>query len=77
MSWADVARRTFDLAGHDPSRVTDVTTAEYFADAPKPVAPRPTNSVLDLAKIQSAGFQPQDAGETLADYVRKETVEAQ
>lgn len=71
VSWADVARRTFELAGHDPSRVTDVTTAQYFADASKPVAPRPPNSVLDLAKIASVGFEPADADESLVDYVRR------
>ncbi|RAV17051.1 dTDP-4-dehydrorhamnose reductase [Mycolicibacterium sp. GF69] len=73
MSWAEVARRTFELAGHDPGRITDVSTAEYFADASKPVAPRPLNSVLDLAKIHSVGFEPADACGTLMDYVRRET----
>lgn len=77
MTWAEVARRTFELAGHDPSRVTDVTTEQYFADATKPAAPRPTNSVLDLAKIQAAGFEPADAGETLAKYVRQQVPAAQ
>ena len=77
MSWAEVARRTFELAGHDPGRVSDVTTEQYFADASNPVAPRPPNSVLDLAKIASAGFQPEDADETLTGYVRLETARAQ
>lgn len=70
-SWADIARRTFELAGHDPSRVSDVTTEQYFADASKPVAPRPANSVLDLAKIQSVGFEPADADESLVIYIRR------
>lgn len=73
-SWADVARRTFEIAGHDPGRITDVTTAEYFADASKVIAPRPANSVLDLAKIRSVGFEPADADETLVNYVRQEIV---
>ena len=72
-SWADVARRMFALAGHDPQRVTGVTTAEYFANAQGPVAPRPANSVLDLAKIESTGYTPVDAGETLAQYVQPST----
>ena len=72
-SWADVARRIFALAGHDPQRVTSVATAEYFANASGPVAPRPGNSVLDLAKIQSTGYAPVDASETLAQYVQLET----
>lgn len=73
-SWADVARRTFELAGHDPGRITDVTTEQYFADASKLVAPRPANSVLDLAKIQSLGFEPADADASLVTYVRRESV---
>ncbi|WP_448441193.1 sugar nucleotide-binding protein [Mycolicibacterium sp. XJ2] len=70
-SWADIARRTFELAGHDPGRITDVTTEQYFADASKLVAPRPANSVLDLAKIQSVGFEPADADASLVNYVRQ------
>ncbi|MCV7218496.1 sugar nucleotide-binding protein [Mycobacterium crocinum] len=72
-SWADVARRVFELAGHDPNRVTGVSTAEYFSTATNPVAPRPLYGVLDLAKIEATGFGPADAGESLANYVRLET----
>ncbi|QZT64887.1 sugar nucleotide-binding protein [Mycolicibacterium austroafricanum] len=75
-SWADIARRTFALAGHDPERVRGVSTAEYFGKATTPVAPRPVNSVLDLTKIESTGFHPADADDTLANYVRRETGEA-
>ena len=71
-SWADVAKRCFALACHDPDRVTGVSTAEYFASAAGPVAPRPAYSVLDLAKIESAGFTLADADEMLAGYVRRE-----
>ena len=72
-SWADVARRTFALAGYDPDRVSGVSTAEYFGKATGPVAPRPANSVLDLTKIESTGFVPTDADETLENYVRLES----
>jgi dTDP-4-dehydrorhamnose 3,5-epimerase len=71
-SWANVARRTFELAGHDPDRVTGVSTAEYFGNATSPVAPRPANSVLDLAKIESTGFIPTDADTLLTNYVESE-----
>lgn len=74
-SWADIARRTFSLAGHDPDRVSGVSTAAYFGTATAPVAPRPRNSVLDLTKIESAGFRPVDADETLVNYIRRETAE--
>lgn len=72
-SWADVARRTFELAGHDPGRVTGVSTAAYFAEATGPVAPRPPRSALDLTKIESTGFVPADADDMLANYVLAET----
>jgi dTDP-4-dehydrorhamnose 3,5-epimerase len=39
-----------------------------------PIAPRPANSVLDLAKIEATGYVADDAGEKLLDYVRRETV---
>ncbi|WP_173362717.1 sugar nucleotide-binding protein [Mycolicibacterium gilvum] len=48
-SWAEIGRQVFALAGHNPDRVTRVSTAEYFADATRPIAPRPRNSVLDLS----------------------------
>jgi dTDP-4-dehydrorhamnose reductase len=68
-SWADVARATFALAGHGDLRVTDTTTAEYFADKPH-AARRPRNSVLDLSKAAAAGVELTDWRERLAEYVR-------
>ncbi|WP_017203272.1 bifunctional dTDP-4-dehydrorhamnose 3,5-epimerase family protein/NAD(P)-dependent oxidoreductase [Microbacterium algeriense] len=68
-SWAEIARSVYQLRGHDPSRVHDVSTEEYFADANLPVAPRPRNSVLDLTKVTSIGFSPSDAEESLAAYL--------
>src|SRR5690606_9528701 len=41
MSWAAIARTVFESIGHDPDRITPVTSAAYSADAPGPVAPRP------------------------------------
>ncbi|MDG4664242.1 bifunctional dTDP-4-dehydrorhamnose 3,5-epimerase family protein/NAD(P)-dependent oxidoreductase [Mycobacterium sp. 236(2023)] len=70
MSWADVARHVFAISGHDPDRVTGVSTDEYYASAPSPVAPRPRNSVLDLARLQETGFVPGDALEMLEIYVK-------
>ena len=71
-SWADIAQRTFSLAGHDPGRVSGVVAADYFRAAAGPVAPRPTNSALDLAKIEATGFVPVDSDELLERYVRSE-----
>jgi dTDP-4-dehydrorhamnose reductase/dTDP-4-dehydrorhamnose 3,5-epimerase len=72
-SWAEVAQRTFALAGHDPNRVSGVSTAVYFGAATAAVAPRPVNSTLELAKIESTGYLPADADEMLANYVELET----
>jgi dTDP-4-dehydrorhamnose 3,5-epimerase len=68
-SWADIARTVYELTGHDPARITDVTTAEYFANATGPVAPRPANSTLDLTKIENAGYTPEDWREMLEKYL--------
>ncbi|WP_279367604.1 bifunctional dTDP-4-dehydrorhamnose 3,5-epimerase family protein/NAD(P)-dependent oxidoreductase [Microbacterium testaceum] len=66
MSWAEVARRVFDLTGHDSARVTGVSTDEYFAAATAPVAPRPRHSVLDLSKLEATGFRTTPATDSLA-----------
>ena len=68
VSWADIARRTFELAGHDPDRVTGVSTADYFAGAARPVAPRPSYSALALTKIEATGFSPANADVHLRRY---------
>jgi len=68
-SWADIARDVYRLTGHDPDRVTPVSTSSYYADAAGPVAPRPRNSVLDLAKIEATRFSPRDAAEGLEAYL--------
>ncbi|SDH48911.1 sugar nucleotide-binding protein [Microbacterium pygmaeum] len=72
-SWAEVAREVFRLSSHDPSRVRGVSTADYFGAASGPVAPRPANSVLDLAKITATGFVTVPALDELARYVSTPT----
>lgn len=69
-SWADIARAVFTLTGHDPARVTDVTTEQYFAGASSPVAPRPRNSALDLRRAQSVGIPLSEMIPALESYVR-------
>ncbi|MGQ7310488.1 sugar nucleotide-binding protein [Microbacterium arabinogalactanolyticum] len=71
-TWADIARDVYRLTGHDPARVTGVSTDDYFASAAEPVAPRPLNSTLDLTKIRSTGFRPSDAAVALADWVNRQ-----
>ncbi|MHA6510620.1 dTDP-4-dehydrorhamnose reductase [Tessaracoccus sp. Y1736] len=71
-SWAEVARAVFELEGHDPLRVTDVSTAEYEAGLGRISAPRPAHSVLDLARIEAAGFTPPGWRESLARYLAEQ-----
>ena len=66
-SWADIARRVYELSGHPADAVTGVSTEQYFAG--KAAAPRPLNSMLPLDKIKAAGFAPADAGDRLAAYL--------
>ncbi|MFC8410549.1 sugar nucleotide-binding protein [Arthrobacter sp. NPDC057259] len=58
LSWAAVAAQVYESCGASPDAITGVSTEEYFAG--KAAAPRPLNSVLDLAKIKSTGFSPVD-----------------
>lgn len=69
-SWADITREIFKFGKFD-LKVTDTTTAEYFASKPG-VAPRPLNSVMDLAKLGQASFVPRDWREDLQAYIKKE-----
>ena len=71
-SWFDIARKVFALTGHDPERVSGVSTDEYFAGAQSPVAPRPRNSVMDVSASRAAGVSITDADESLRDYLRRE-----
>lgn len=69
VSWADIARTVFELSGHDPGRVTGVSTAEYTATLGRVSAPRPSSSVLDLSRIRSAGFTSPEWQESLEHYL--------
>ena len=69
MSWADIAQRVFEARGRAGSDVTRVSTEEYAAG--RATAPRPRNSVLDLRKIEATGFEPGDADERLAGYLKQ------
>ena len=70
VSWADIAKRVYERAGRSSDEVTSVTTEEYYAGR-EGVAPRPLSSVLDLAKIEAAGFTPADSMERLKDYLNE------
>lgn len=68
-TWADIARATFDAANGNGGAVVPVSTAEYYANAAGPVAPRPAHSALDLSKLEAAGFTPRDWEDELAEYL--------
>ena len=68
-SWAEVAREVFALRNGNGDAVRPVSTADYYAGAAGPVAPRPGRSALDLSKIRATGFSPRDWEEELAEYV--------
>ncbi len=69
-SWADIAARVFELRNGNADAVQPVSTADYYADATGPIAPRPMHSALDLSKIEAAGFAPRDWEEELGEYLR-------
>jgi dTDP-4-dehydrorhamnose 3,5-epimerase len=70
ISWADFTRAIFKEGGMQQA-VTDTTLADYAASKTG-IAPRPLHSVLDLTKIEAAGFQPSDWRDDLKQYIAKE-----
>jgi dTDP-4-dehydrorhamnose 3,5-epimerase len=71
VSWADITRQIFTLAGYTNLTVTNTTTAEYFAGK-EGIAPRPLGSNMSLEKIHKTGFSSQNWLDELAEYVKKE-----
>jgi dTDP-4-dehydrorhamnose 3,5-epimerase len=69
-SWADIARAVFQRRNGNGDAVKPVSTAEYYASAKGPVAPRPVHSALSLHKLEAAGFHMPDWEEELGEYVR-------
>lgn len=69
LSWAEIAAKTFELAGHDKDRVKFITTDDYKKDK-VPFAPRPMHSDMNLSKIQKTGFESIDYEPLLEEYIR-------
>ena len=67
-SWADIAKLVYEARGHSADEVTPVSTEEYYAGKDG-IAPRPLQSTLDLAKLKSTGFEPEDWREKLKEYL--------
>ena len=68
-SWADIARACFEAKNGNGDKVVPVSTADYYASAEGPVAPRPHFSALDLSKLESVGFHMPDWEKGLAEYL--------
>ena len=69
-SWADIARTVFEAANGNGDKVVPVGTADYYAGAEGPVAPRPVHSALDLSGLESVGFRMPDWEEELGEYLK-------
>jgi len=70
-SWAEIAAKVYELTGHNKNDVVGVTTAEYY-HGKTGIAPRPLQSSLNLDKIKSTGFVPQDWLLSLSEYLNEE-----
>ncbi len=68
-SRADLADAALENAGLD-TRVARVDSASYAASSPSPVAPRPANTTLELARARRAGVPLEDWRGSLESYVR-------
>ena len=71
-SWADIARKIFELAGLD-TQVIDTTTAE-FAKGKSPFADRPHFSTLDVQKLEDTGFSMPDWEVSLKNYITEQNI---
>ena len=71
-SWAQVAKRVFELANGNADKVMPVATADYYASVAGPISPRPEHSAMDLSKIVAIGFNPPDWEQRLVEYVGRE-----
>lgn len=68
-SWADIAKSVFRQRNDNGDAVVPVSTAEYYASAKGPIAPRPEHSTLSLAKLEATGFHMPDWEEELSEYL--------
>lgn len=67
-SWADVARKVFELRNGNGGAVRPVPTAEYYARAEGPIAGRPEHSELCLEKLNTIGIDSDLWEKCLAEY---------
>jgi len=70
VSWADIAKLTYEKTGHNADDVTGVSTTDYYAGKEN-IAPRPLLSELNLDKITNAGYAPRDWRTAFNDYTNE------
>ena len=70
-SWAEIAKKVYELSGKNPNDITPISTSKYYADKPN-IAPRPHYSTLDLDKITKTGFVAPDWQDRLNKYIKEE-----
>jgi dTDP-4-dehydrorhamnose reductase len=68
VSWADFAAAILEGTG---CKVRPISSAEYARDRPN-VAPRPSNSALDLSALEAVGITTRDWRVALAEYLAAE-----
>lgn len=71
VSWAEITRQIFTLAGYNELTVADTTTAEYFTGK-EGIAPRPLGSEMSMEKLQATGFESNNWQDDLRMYIEKE-----
>lgn len=69
-SWCDIAKTVFEFANNNAEKCIAVSTADYYANANGPIAPRPHYSALDLSKLEATGFSIPDWEDELQEYLR-------
>lgn len=67
-SWADWAKRVFELSGRSAADVSTTSTAAWAEG--KTTSPRPRHSTMNLTKLSATGFVFHDVDEALEAYVR-------
>ena len=70
-SWAEIAKKVYELSGKNPNDITPISTSEYYAGKTD-IAPRPHYSTLDLDKITKTGFVAPDWQDRLNKYIKEE-----
>ena len=84
-SWCDIAKAVYELSGKKASMVSPVSTEEYYENMinklkkkakdegstyEKPnISPRPSQSSLNINKIEKTGFKPKDWQKALKNYI--------